>query len=63
MRNGETLRFHGPNGAEFVVTVGAVFDAEYIQKMVDSLEWAPIRPSPVPVKPARGRPSKKIEAR
>jgi hypothetical protein len=39
---GETHRFVGPAGVEFVTTVGVAFDAEYIQKMVDTGEWKPV---------------------
>ena len=39
MRPGEKLRFRGPNGAPFVVTVGEAFTPEAIQKYLDRNEW------------------------
>ncbi|MDG9705549.1 hypothetical protein [Streptomyces sp. DH37] len=42
MRAGDKLRFRGPAGAEFVVTVGAAFDQRTIQARIDSGEWTPI---------------------
>lgn len=42
MRAGDTLRFRGPAGAEFVVTVGAAFDERTIREFVDSGEWTPV---------------------
>jgi len=57
LSTGETLRFTGPAGAPFVVTVGAVFEAEYVQKMVDSGEWTPVvaTPKAAPKSAARTR--------
>ncbi|MEV0639037.1 hypothetical protein AB0I77_29655 [Streptomyces sp. NPDC050619] len=42
MRAGDTLRFRGPAGAEFVVTVGAAFDERTIKARIDSGEWTPV---------------------
>lgn len=42
MRAGEQLRFRGPAGAPFVVTVGEVFDAKTIDSRVKSGEWTPM---------------------
>lgn len=41
MNPGDTLRFRGPAGAPFVVTVGAAFAATYIQARIDAGEWTP----------------------
>ncbi|MFH8369192.1 hypothetical protein [Streptomyces sp. NPDC018031] len=48
MRAGDTLRFRGPAGAEFVVTVGAAFDERTIKARVDSGEWTPLDADPAP---------------
>lgn len=58
MNPGETRRFTGPAGVEFVTTVGVAFDAAYIQKMVDSGEWTPVvaaKPEPAPKRAPRTR--------
>lgn len=53
MRAGDTLRFRGPAGAEFVVTVGAAFDERTIQARIDSGEWTPLEDAPAPASPKR----------
>jgi hypothetical protein len=55
---GETHRFIGPAGVEFVTTVGVAFDAAYVQKMVDSGEWTPViveKPKAAPKSAGRTR--------
>ncbi|MFD3498788.1 hypothetical protein [Streptomyces sp. NPDC058678] len=55
MKAGDTLRFRGPAGAEFVVTVGAAFDERTIQARIDSGEWTPVdgpQPKQAPRRPA-----------
>lgn len=42
MRAGDTLRFRGPAGAHFVVTVGGVFGERLIRAYVESGEWTPV---------------------
>jgi hypothetical protein len=42
MRAGEQLRFRGPAGAPFVVTVGAAFDERTITGYIESGEWTPL---------------------
>lgn len=39
MRRGEKLRFRGPSGAPFVVTVSEAWTPETIQARLDSGEW------------------------
>lgn len=51
MKPGDQLRFRGPAGAEFVVTVGAAFDERTINARVASGEWTPITAKSA--KPAR----------
>ncbi|MGW3711409.1 hypothetical protein ACWDN6_14835 [Streptomyces albogriseolus] len=67
MRAGDRLRFRGPAGAEFVVTVGAAFDERSIQARIDSGEWTPLEekaPAPEPRKRApRKSAAKKTAAR
>lgn len=41
MKPGDKLRFRGPNGNVFVVTVGAAFSPETINRFVKSGEWTP----------------------
>jgi hypothetical protein len=48
MRAGDTLRFRGPAGAEFVVTIGAAFDERTVQAFIDSGEWTPLEDTPEP---------------
>lgn len=48
MNPGDTLRFRGPAGAPFVVTVGPAFAAPYIQARIDAGEWTPEEPEPQP---------------
>lgn len=61
MKRGDQLRFRGPAGAEFVVTVGAVWDEKTIRARVDSGEWTPLergpkaQDEPKPKAPARAR--------
>lgn len=53
MRDGDQLRFRGPAGAEFVVTVGPAFDARTIQARIDAGEWTPVEQTkPQPEKPS-----------
>ncbi|GHF73945.1 hypothetical protein [Streptomyces thermodiastaticus] len=55
MKAGDKLRFRGPAGAEFLITVGAPFDQRTIRARIDSGEWTPIeQPSP----PRKGAPRK-----
>ncbi|GGS47771.1 hypothetical protein [Streptomyces violaceus] len=62
MRAGDTLRFRGPAGAEFVVTVGAAFDERTINARVDSGEWTPLdKPEPKP--PTRKRAAARAKKR
>lgn len=61
MRNGDKLRFRGPAGAPFVVTVGAAWTPRTIQARVTSGEWTPLaapdsQPSPPPVPRVPARP-------
>ncbi|MGA5669011.1 hypothetical protein ACPCTG_26450 [Streptomyces pseudogriseolus] len=67
MKAGDTLRFRGPAGAEFVVTVGAPFDERTIRARIDSGEWTPLEektPEPEPPKrAARKTAAKKTAAR
>jgi hypothetical protein len=68
MDAGDKLRFYGPNGAPFVVTVGASFTPRYIRAQLEAGEWRPFEPETTeapaggpPAKPApvkRGRPRK-----
>jgi len=54
MKAGDKLRFRGPAGAEFLVTVGAPFDERTIRARIDSGEWTPIeQPSPPRKRTAR----------
>ncbi|MHC3391301.1 hypothetical protein ACLQ2E_17875 [Streptomyces lavendulocolor] len=46
MRAGDTLRFRGPAGAEFVVTVGAAFDERTISARIASGEWIELGQAP-----------------
>lgn len=46
MKPGDTLRFRGPAGAEFVVTVGAAFDERTIKARIESGEWTPVDAPP-----------------
>lgn len=60
MKAGDTLRFRGPAGAEFVVTVGAAFDERTINARVGSGEWTPLDQSePKPTRTPRKRTSQK----
>lgn len=70
MRDGDTLRFVGPNGAPFVVTVGPAFPERLIRSYVESGEWTPVEepttpepePEPEPARktaPPRKRPAAK----
>lgn len=55
MKAGDQLRFRGPAGAPFVVTVGAAFSADYINAQVKAGEWTPLEDGQEPVgKPAEG---------
>lgn len=47
MRAGDTLRFRGPAGADFVVTVGAAFDERTISARIASGEWTPLEETSV----------------
>ncbi|WP_228979704.1 hypothetical protein [Streptomyces sp. DH12] len=42
MRPGDVLRFQGPAGAPFVVTVGPAFDERTITARIKSGEWTPL---------------------
>ncbi|MFI6105838.1 hypothetical protein [Streptomyces sp. NPDC051310] len=42
MRVGDELRFRGPAGAPFVVTVGPAFDEKTIRARIASGEWTPL---------------------
>lgn len=66
MRAGEQLRMRGPAGAEFVVTVGEVFDEHAVQARIDSGEWTPLEEAPAPAsskRTARKTAAKKTAAR
>lgn len=58
MKPGDKLRFRGPAGAEFVVTVGPAFTPKTIEKFVASGEWTPVEAP----KPRRRRKSGTGEA-
>lgn len=74
MDAGDKLRFYGPAGAPFVVTVGAAFTPRYILARLEAGEWTPFEPEsaeteatpevpapveePAPVKRRPGRPRK-----
>jgi hypothetical protein len=67
MRTGEQLRMRGPAGAEFVLTVGEVFDEHAVQARIDSGEWTPlVEDAPAPAsskRTARKTAAKKTAAR
>jgi hypothetical protein len=63
MRAGDKLRFRGPAGAEFVVTVGAAFDARTIQARIDSGEWTPLEEPKAPAKKTARRAPRKAAAK
>ncbi|WP_431772187.1 hypothetical protein [Streptomyces cucumeris] len=63
MKRGDQLRFRGPGGAEFVVTVGAAFDPKTINARVSSGEWTPVEDKPKDSGgPRRKPPAKKTAA-
>jgi hypothetical protein len=62
MRTGDTLRFRGPAGAEFVVTVGAAFDERTIKARIDSGDWTPVD-EPQPKQAPRKQAAKKTAAK
>lgn len=57
MKPGDQLRFRGPAGAEFVVTVGAAFDERTIRARIDSGEWTPIDDKPKETAAPRRKPA------
>jgi hypothetical protein len=66
MKAGDELRFRGPAGAEFVVTVGAAFDERTIKARIESGEWTPLKDAPAPEpqkRPARKTAAKTTAAR
>ncbi len=62
MKAGDKLRFRGPAGAEFVVTVGAAFDERTIRARIDAGEWTPLDQPPSDSTP-RKRPARKTAAK
>lgn len=48
MKPGDKLRFRGPAGAEFVITVGVAFDQRTIAARVEAGEWKPVEPAAKP---------------
>lgn len=62
MKRGDQLRFRGPGGAEFVVTVGAAFDPKTINARVSSGEWTPVEAQAKHRAPRRKPPVKKSAA-
>ncbi|MEU1908112.1 hypothetical protein [Streptomyces hygroscopicus] len=63
MKPGDQLRFRGPAGAPFVVTVGVGFDERTIRARIESGEWTPDEePQPQQQAP-RKRAAKKAAAK
>lgn len=62
MKAGDTLRFRGPAGAEFVVTVGAAFDERTINARIESGEWTRLD-EPQPKQSPRKRTARKTAAK
>lgn len=74
MDAGEQLRFYGPAGAPFVVTVGAAFTPRYIRARIEAGEWKPFEaetpeppaepaPEPTPDTPAEEQPPAPVKRR
>lgn len=55
MKPGDQLRFRGPGGAPFLVTVGVAFSPEYVATQVSEGVWVPIEDQAPTEKPAPKR--------